>query len=266
MTQQSGFVKTASIMIIFSLTILILIAGKQFLIPLILAILLSFLLLPISTYLEKKGLHKGIAIVVSILIAFVVIGAVVYFLYYQVMNFADDGPLLKQKLNEKILDIQKYVSSHYKVSKGEQNQWMKQQTDSLMNSSGQYLSGIFAFTGNFLASISLLPIYIFFLTIYKEKIKMFLFKVTPSVQNEHVLDVARRTAKVSQKYIRGLLIDISILAVLNSVGFLILGINYAILLGILAAILNLVPYIGVLIGSIFPFLWHYLQKIQQPLL
>jgi len=98
------------------------------------------------------------------------------------------------------------------------------------------------------------------MTLYKDKVKTFICKITPAEENNHVLEVARKTAKVSQKYIQGLLIDIAILAVLNSVGFLILGIDYAILLGIIVAILNLVPYIGVLIGSLIPFFIALLTK------
>ena len=260
MTNQPTYVKTASYLIIFFLTVTILILGKQFLIPLVLAILLSFLLLPVSSFFERRGVHRGIAIVLSLIVALIILGGFLYFIYFQIMMFADDGPLLKEKLTEKITELQKYISSHYKVSKWEQNKWLKEQTDGMVDSGGKYLSSIFSVTGSILAAFALIPIYIFFMTLYRDKIKLFMCKITPNEKDSHILEVARKTASVSQKYIRGLLIDIALLSVLNSIGFLLLGIDYAILLGILAAILNLVPYIGVLVGSIFPFMIALLTK------
>ncbi len=260
MTNQPTYVKTASYMFIFSITIAAMVIGRQFLIPIVIAMLLSFLLLPISSFLERKGLHRAIAIVISLICAFIIFGGLIYFLYFQILTFADDGPLLKEKLNEKLGDLQRYIFEHFKVSKWEQNKWIKEQTDSMIDSGGQYLTDVFAFTGNFLASVVVLPIYIFFMTMYRDKVKKFICKITPNENDSHVMKVASKTAKVSQKYIQGLLIDIGILAVLNSIGFLILGIDYAILLGVLAAVLNLIPYIGVLIGSIFPIMIALLTK------
>jgi len=260
MTTQPSYVKTASYMVIFVITIATLVLARQFLIPIVFAMLLSFLLLPISKFLERKGIHRMIAILISIICALIVIGGLLYFLYFQMKTFADDGPLLREKLNEKMGDLQKYISINFKVSKWEQNKWMKEQSSNMVNSGGQYLSGVFAFTGNILASVVVLPIYIFFMTMYREKVKKFICKVTPNEKDSYVMKVASKTAKVSQKYIQGLLIDISILAVLNSTGFLLLGIDYAILLGVLAAILNLIPYVGVLIGSIFPVMIALLTK------
>jgi len=254
MKSQTFFSQTAYFLITLSLTVCILIVARQFLIPIAMAMLFSFLLLPISRFLENKGIHRVVAIIVSILFAFLVLGALGFFVYYQIANFADDGPLLREKLNEKITELQKYVYQHYKISRGEQNRWFHEQSDALLDSSGKYISNIFAFTGNFIASFTLIPIYIFFMTLYRDKIKVFLCKITPTIHNDHIIAVARKTAKVSQKYMQGLLLDIGILAVLNSIGFLLLGVPYAILLGILLAILNLIPYIGVLIGSCIPFM------------
>ena len=92
------------------------------------------------------------------------------------------------------------------------------------------------------------------------ELKSILQKLVPESQNKHVIGVIGTTAKVSQKYIQGLLIDIGILAVLNYIGFQLLGIEHAILLALMAAILNLVPYIGVFIGSVFPFAMAILTK------
>lgn len=252
--------RTTAYLLSFGIIITILVIARSFLIPMTIAVLFSFLLLPISIFLENKGLPRELAIILSLLVSFIVLGALVTFLYFEIMIFVDDFPALKEKLNEKLIDLQRYIYRNFNVSRWEQKQWYKEQSGKFMTYSGTYITNFFSFTGEIVATMFLLPIYIFFLTYYRDKIKKFICRVTPQTQDSHLVEVLRKTAKVSQKYIKGLLIDISILAVLNSTGFLILGIEHAIFLGVLAAILNLIPYIGVLIGSIFPFLFAILTE------
>lgn len=190
----------------------------------------------------------------------VVVVGLLFFLSSQVMTFSEDLPLLKVKLAEKFTFVQKMISDKFHVSEQKQIIWLQDQLVKLMESSGQIFGSVFSATGNFLAAATLIPIYIFFFTFYRHKFKDFVKYVAPIDQHDHVLNVMRRTSQVSQKYLVGLLIDISILAILNSIGFLVLGINHAILLGVLAGLLNIIPYIGVLIGSIFPILMALLTK------
>jgi len=49
----------------------------------------------------------------------------------------------------------------------------------------------------------------------------------------------------------GFLVEMAIVAIINSLGFILFGIKYAIFLGLLAALLNLIPYIAMLIASVF---------------
>ena len=65
--------------------------------------------------------------------------------------------------------------------------------------------------------------------------------LSPADKHETIINVIRRTSQVSQKYLVGLLIDICILSALNSIGFLILGIKHAILIGVIAGLLNIIP-------------------------
>ncbi len=229
-------------------------------IPVSLGILLTFLLMPVSRWLESKRFPRILAIVMSIILMIIVVAGLLFFLSTQFMSFAEEMPLLKVKLAEKFAFLQHMISDKFNVSEGKQIAWLESQMVTMMESSGQIFGNIFSATGNFLAAATLIPIYIFFFTFYRHKIKDFVKYVAPADQHDQVLNVMRRTSQVSQKYLVGLLIDISILAVLNSIGFLILGINHAILLGVIAGLLNIIPYIGVLIGSIFPIIMALLTK------
>ncbi len=189
-----------------------------------------------------------------------VLGGLIYFLSSQFLSFSEEMPLLKEKFSEKFGQIQGFIQDSFNVSEKRQGIWLKEQMVGMMESSGQMFGNIFSATGNFLAAATLIPIYIFFFTFYKHKFMDFMKLMTKPEKHDWVRDIMHRTSQVSQKYLVGMLIDIAILTVLNSIGFMILGIKHAILLGAIAALLNIIPYVGVLIGSIFPIIMALLTK------
>lgn len=260
MKEYPLYFKATMYLFLMIMIVFILYIGSSFLIPVSLGILLTFLLMPVSRWLETKKIPKTLAIILSIILMIIVISGMIFFFSNQIMSFADDMPLLKEKFGEKFSLIQSFVFENFKVSEQKQLEWLREQIVNILQSSGDNLGNIFSATGNFLAAATLIPIYIFFFTFYRHKFMDFMKYVTPADKHDWLVNVVHRTSKVSQKYLVGLLIDISILSVLNSVGFLLLGINHALLLGVIAGLLNIIPYIGVLIGSIFPIFMALITK------
>lgn len=239
-------------LILIAIIIAFLVVGKTLLLPLAVALLFSFLLLPISKKLEAWNFPRALAIIISIIIALLAVGGLIFFFYKQVLMFVNDWPELSKQLTAKIDSLYNYIGQRFNISKFEQQAWIKERINAGGASAGQFALSIFTATGSFIASVFLLPIFIFFMTYYRDKFRHFVYLVTKEPRAEHTLDVAKKVSTVSQKYIKGLFIVIVILSVLNSVGFLIFGLEHAILFGVLAALLNIIPYIGITIGSILP--------------
>jgi predicted PurR-regulated permease PerM len=82
-------------------------------------------------------------------------------------------------------------------------------------------------------------------------IRRFFVRVFKDEHEARVMEVLRESRSIVQGYMIGLIIEMGIVAAINALGFTILGIQYAVFLGVLAAILNMIPYIGMLIASIF---------------
>lgn len=246
------YLKVTIILFLLLMIFHILSVGRAILIPVSIGILVTFLLMPVSRKLQQKGVPAIPAIILSILLMIIVAGGLIFFLSSQMMSFSEELPMLREKITDKFGILQQFVSDRFHISEKRQVEWIREQLINTLQSSGQLFSNIFSATGSFLAAATLIPIYIFFFTYYRHKFIEFMKHLTPPDKHTWMIDIMHRTSMVSQKYLVGLLIDISILSVLNSIGFLILGINHAILLGVIAGILNIIPYIGVLIGSIFP--------------
>jgi predicted PurR-regulated permease PerM len=260
MKEYPLYLKSTILLFLMIMIFYVLASAKSFLVPLSLGVLLTFLLMPVSRWLISKKVPETLAILLSIILMIILLGSLIFFLSSQVMSFSEELPLLNEKFAEKFNSIQLFIAEKFKVSEQRQIEWLKEQLMNMFKSSGEMFGNIFTATGSFLAAATLIPIYIFFITLYRHKFIDFMKNMTSPDKHDWMLQVMRRTSQVSQKYLVGLLIDIIILAILNSIGFALLGINHAILLGLIAGMLNIIPYIGVLIGSIFPIIMALLTK------
>jgi len=260
MIEYPNYIKATFYLFFFIMIFYVLNSAQTFLVPVSLGVLLTFLLMPVSRWLKAHKVPEILAIIMSIILMVLVLGGFLFFLSNQMMSFTDELPQLNDKLGAKFGQIQQIIAEKFNVSEQRQIELMRAQVLNTMKSSGAVLGNIFSATGTFLAAAVLIPIYIFFFTYYRHKFIDFVKHMSSPEKHDMVLHMLRRTSQVSQKYLVGLLIDITILSVLNSIGFLILGINHAILLGVIAGVLNIIPYIGVMIGSIFPFVMALLTK------
>jgi predicted PurR-regulated permease PerM len=191
-------------------------------------------------------------------LAFAVFVLMFYAFSVQVLSFVNDWPVLQKTMSVKLHNIQEFISHTFNVGIEEQQAWVTTKIQENASQGGVLILGLFSATTSFLASFALIPIYVFFLSLYQDKFKEFVRLIAKEDKNEHAIVVVKEVSKVSQKYILGIFLDVVILSVLNSVGFLIIGLPHAILFGVLVSVLNIIPYIGVLIGSAFPILMAFL--------
>ncbi|MGZ5244444.1 MAG: AI-2E family transporter [Bacteroidia bacterium] len=244
------YIKVAAILFIIASILAGLYFGRDFLIPVCLGGLLAILLNPLIKRFEKWGINRAISIIIGIIIILIILGGLVFLISSQVMVFANDIPELKKSVGTKLTDLQQFIENYTNMSPEKQIGWAKQRLSTTLENSGSFISGVVMGTTNALAVMALLPIYIFFFQFYKQKFKQFMFKVSADDQHYKIQNMLDQIKEVVQSYLSGVLIVIAILAVLNSIALTAWGIKYAIFLGVLAAILNILPYIGILIGNI----------------
>ncbi len=217
--------------------------GQDILVPLALAGLLAVLLQPVEAWFINKGVHKVIAITIALTLAIIVITAIGFLLAVQLSDFTDNWPTLKQHLNEIYYKIRHWIRQEYNVSYVQQEKYIKQAQSQTMDVDAAVITGP-------LGTLLLMPIYVFLLLFYRSMLLHFVIVLFPESQLNRVQDILTAIKAVVQNYMVGLLIETACVAALNSVGLLIFGIQYPILLGVMAAILNLVPYIGGLVATL----------------
>lgn len=249
---QTPFYQRISL-ILLSLTILAvaLFYGREIIIPLLFAILLSTLLLPLTNFLSRKGLHKIFSIILPVLLTLTVIGGVIFFLSSQVMNFLDDTPALKERIAEVSSSFQKWINQNTHIPVTKQNEYLQNTVEDIKDNGPKIVGITFGSLTGILTYIVLLPIYTFLILYYRGTIKRFLIGVFQNGSETKVREVLSESSRIAQHYVTGLMIETTIVFTLNTIGFLILGIKYAIFLALLAALLNLIPYVGMLVANMF---------------
>ncbi len=257
--ESSSVVKWAAGLFILISATALLIIGKYLFVPIVIAIFFTFLLYPISRKLEKYKFPKALAVIVSILFAMVLFSGIIYFFMSQLNSFQEDIPLLSSEALNKGNRILEWVETKTHIAKNIQIEWIQEKIKDAASYGPELMLGLFSTTGTFLAMFALVPLYIFFLTYFRDKYKKFIILVAKD-NHKNVLDIIKKSSHVSVKYLKGLMIDVLILSVLGSIGYLLLGIKHAILFGVLAALLNIVPYVGVLVGSLLPIMMAIITK------
>lgn len=252
LTDQTPFYKRLCYNLLsIGLLLLLLYLGQAILVPFCFAVLLASLLLPANRFLEKKGLPRVVAITLSLTFSLIVISSIVYFLGNQISNFLDDLPTIQERLQSLSRVVQKWVRATFSITIREQNQYLNDTASQMTESQGGLLQQTFGTVTDLLSYMLLLPIYSFLILYYRDMIKKFLVDVFTNSNEASVKEILYESQSVSLSFIAGLMIEMTVVFALNATGFLILGIKYALFLALVAALLNLIPYIGMLIANIF---------------
>jgi predicted PurR-regulated permease PerM len=199
---------------------------------------------------SKLGLKRVLAIAVSMLLALLIFSGVFYFLSSQIAGFSENLPVLKEKLASLLKDLPQWVQNSFGIAIDKQVQLIKEAVNSSKGMVGKTLGTALGI----LTVVFILPVYIFLLLFYKTLILNFLYEAFAEENSTQVGEILSQTKTAIQSYMVGLLLEAMIIATLNSTALLILGVKYAILLGVIGALLNMLPYIGGIIAIALPVL------------
>jgi predicted PurR-regulated permease PerM len=259
-----------------------LLVAQSFLAPLVIAVLLAMVVLPIADKLEQWGLGRGVASILADMVLVIATLGFVFVLGAQISLVVSDWDKITEKMEPKIDDAIEFVeqkggisldkmftmpsfmqSKADSTSAGQQGASAAPQPESDTTNASQEnpfgsLSSQKVLTGaansamslfGFLGTLVLVFIYVFFLLLYRNKLRKSLLRMVSDDQKERTNEIIAKSITVAKGYLAGRFILMMILSVFYVVGFLLLGVQYAIFVGIIAAVLSIIPYFGNLIGG-----------------
>jgi predicted PurR-regulated permease PerM len=210
--------------------------------------MLAILLNPVITRLQKWKFPKIPSIALALLLSLIIIAGIGYFLFTQMSSFSSELPLFKKKLGDLFVKFQHELNHRFGINTKKQDQYMSELEVSMKPLIGSTLGNLASTMG----TIFLLPVLSFLFLYYKTLLLNFIYEVFQEENSTNVGTVLLQTKGATQSYMVGLLLEALIVASLNSVALFVLGIKYAILLGVLGAVLNILPFIGGILAVTLP--------------
>ncbi|WP_292010679.1 AI-2E family transporter [Chryseobacterium sp.] len=229
----------------------ILIWGQSILAPFFLAFLIAMLFLPVATFLEKKlKFPRSLSTITSLMIMLIILTGLIYFFGTQLSNFSKDIPHLTQQFNTVFHNLQKWVSDTFNVRINEQLDYLDQGLNKLLSSSGVILGFTFGVFTSGLGFLFFFILFFIFILNYRRILNNFIINVFNEKHKESVREVVTEVRIMTKRYIIGLCLQVIIVSTLTTIVLSVLGVKYAILLGVLTGLLNVIPYIGICISLV----------------
>lgn len=223
--------------------------AQNILIPLVFSILVAILLNPVVNLLINRKVNRILAIALTLLVALMLMAGLILFFGSQFEKFGEALPQLKEKAGKLYQDITEWTSRTFNLS-GERLKSLVNKGKSEGMSSGKEVIGSTVNTlGHFVVLLLLIPVYIFLILLYKPLILKFISMLFLVEQHSTVIDILFESKSLIQQYLIGILIELAIVSSLTATGLFFIGIESPILFGIITGLLNMIPYVGVLVAN-----------------
>jgi putative permease len=222
------------------------ILGKEILDPLIFGLLFAILLLPVSNFLEKKfRFPRSMSAFSAIVMLILFIAGIIYLVGSQISKLVDDWPMLKKQVGQSIDDLRQWIENSFHINMAKQMDYVHNATSKLMSSGTDVIGSTFGAVSSLLLFYAFIIIFTFLILLYRRILLKFLIWVFREENSSIVLDIVENVQSILRKYILGLLLEMFIVSCLACTAFWIIGIKYAVLLGVIVGLFNIIPYVGI---------------------
>jgi len=250
---QLPFFAKASLFVVglFALISMLYIA-QGIIVPFIFAIIMAIVLHPVVNFFVNRKINRVIAIIITLVLTVIILFIFGAFIISQSMRFSETWPQIVSKFNELFNETTTWVSGYFDISPQKISEWITKSKSEVFNTSGTAIGQTLVNVGSSLVVVFIIPVYIFMLLFYHPLLVEFIRRVFGTTNRSMVSQIITEVKTVIQRYLSGLFMEVVIVSVLHSIGLLLLGVPYAILLGIIGALLNLIPYLGGIISVALP--------------
>jgi predicted PurR-regulated permease PerM len=246
--------KVVQVLLLISLTYLILVIAKPFLVPVVFAALFSMLMLPLSMKMENAGVKRGLATLICILVLIFAFSLVASLLAWQISDLSKNAENIEKNIGNRINEIREFATNTLGISQEKQEEIIDEQKAASNSRINAFVKGGVTYMGMAVTKIVLVIVYIFLFMYFRTHLKKFVLMRVQSGQQEKARDIMQNGRKVAQKYLTGLAFMIAALWIMYFIGFSIAGVKNAFFFAILCGLLEIVPFVGNLFGVIITLL------------
>lgn len=240
------------------ITVFAMIMAKSVIVPLLFSLFFSILLAPISSWLERYKIPRMLSSLAALLVGILVLFGIGFFFYSQMNDFAADAEMFTGRLEELLNSLEGFLSTWFSIEGDINLDRIVTELAAFIQDNMTSLTKGLSGAASAITTFFLVPIFIYLILLLRGMLKTFLlmaFGGENGEERERVEVIISKIKILIQRYIAGLLMVITILAILYSSLLTIIGVDHAIFFGSFAALLNVIPFVGPFLGSILPILY-----------
>lgn len=253
LNEQFTVTKATIALLCIALVIAFTYMGRAVVIPILFAILLGIVLRPVEKFLNSKfRFPRVLAILTTVALFMLLISGLIYFITYELTIFMNDLPTLKKNLQEHFFQFRVWLSESLNIGYAKQQQYIQSATDQMkQNGPGNIASSTLStLTGLFTAAV-VVPVLLFLVMYYRTLFLNFLLRAFGEQHRGKMTTIISEAKYAMQGYIAGLFLEMLCVSILQTIAMWIVGVKYFVFIGLITGVLNLIPYIGIMIaGSI----------------
>jgi predicted PurR-regulated permease PerM len=254
------YAKSSLIIIGILATIVLLFVGQSIIVPFIYAIIIAIVLSPFVDFLTRKNLNRNVAISITLLL-FLIIGLLILlFICIQIVQFSEAFPQFLEKFDILTETLAAWISDSFGLTHFEIITWIDNKNREILNQGTAVFASVIFSTGNILMVVIIVLVYIFMILYYQSHLLEFVHRLFNVSRTMELNEVLGATKNIIQSYLIGLIFEAITVASLNVAALWLLGIKYALLLGVLGAIINIIPIVGGIISMALPMLMAFATK------
>ncbi|MFM9910292.1 MAG: AI-2E family transporter [Chitinophagaceae bacterium] len=260
---KQPFPKTLYYLQIVLFSAIVLYFGKTLFIPLFFGLLIAIVMYPVCKWFEYHRMGKTLAITFCLLIVTILFLTLFAIFVWQINVFGKDIPGILKSLEGVLPQLLVWLTEKFGTGFDLQRNW----NEKLSATIGSLMSSTFETTVNTLFILFLTPVYTALFLYHRKSFVRYLKLITPA-KYQHQLDIIlAQTIHTYFNYIKGMVLVYIIVGILNSIGLFALGVQHAVLFGMLCAIMTIIPYIGIFISALLPisFAWMDTGNVLYPL-
>lgn len=224
---------------------------RDILVLVFLALIIVSAIDPIVDWCQKKRIPRSLAVLVIYILVIAIIGTAISFLVAplgsEIRGLGENFPALVEKLSGYFNVARDYAASHNLQQ--QISNFSSSITDRFSQVGTNIFSGTISFIGGVLSFLVVLSV-AFYMSVQEKGVKKFFASISPDEHGEYVMGLVDRIQFKMGRWLLGQMALMVIIFAIDYVGLLFIGAPYALVLAILAGLLEIVPYVGPIVSAI----------------
>jgi len=233
-------------------TIILLYVGRSLFTPLFFGLLVALLLYPLCHWLEKKHWPRSLAIGLLLSLIVLVFLILISLLVIEMNTFIQDIPQISIKLTLLADNFQNWIEQTYGMARNTQSGWIDKIISNTVNNLTAIIMGLLNSTVSVVFMLVMIPVYAALFLYHRGTFVQFLEGLVEEKLRPQIQTILRQSILSYFKYVKGTFFVYCLVGILNTICLFILGIENALLYGMLTSFMMVIPYVGIFISASIP--------------